>query len=301
MITLLKGCAMAPQNPESLPFYTNDTELIYDLTENISVPPAYLIEEQITDGIGMPINKLDEYNKIVSLSPAITELLVDLDYADKIVAITTYDLTNDIPETVVTLDSIHPDTGQLQALEPDLIISPIPIDDFDPMITTVAVMPPAKTIAEIYKSVAFVGELLDEQTKTQQLNDDMRHTIHNYIVAAADIKNKRTVYFETSPAPYMYAAGEYLSELVEFAGGINVIEAGSGVTDSMVASANPQVILTNSDYKDFPNIEIMHRNGWESVAAVNEFQVYQVESPLPNHNVANKMVEIARSIYPEYY
>ncbi|OOB78298.1 MAG: hypothetical protein BEN18_07795 [Epulopiscium sp. Nuni2H_MBin001] len=290
--------------PHMLPFTIPEPPIIN--------PVSLEAADGFTDRAGRAIIKLDEYNRIVSYSPAFTEILVDLGLGDKVVATSTYDFTRGIPRNVTVFDTMNPSVEDVAAVDPDLIIaSPLAgeaLIGLNSSNITVATVPTANKIADIYDDLDFMGELLNKQDKTDELKQHMQDVIHDYIVAAADIEDKRTVYFEVAPAPNMYATGAdtFLNEMIEYVGGINVIAMPSWVrvTDHMIVAANPDVILTNSNYKDYPYLDIMKRNGWHNITAVDEYQVYQVDHPstsLANHNIVNGMVEIARSIYPEFY
>ena len=129
------------------------------------------------------------------------------------------------------------------------------------------------------------------------------------IVSDIPEEERKSVYFEISPAPYLYSSGSgtYLHELIELAGGRNVLADQNGwisVEGETVAAANPDVIFTNVNYTDDPVGEILGREGWAGVSAVQDKEVYYIDnmaSSLPDHNIVIAVEQMARALYPERF
>src|SRR5699024_9933189 len=123
------------------------------------------------------------------------------------------------------------------------------------------------------------------------------------------ITDKKTVYFEISPAPsaYSFGKGTFLNEMIELIGAENILSSQDGwlavETESIVA-ANPDVILTNVNYIENPVDEILSREGWSGVNAVANKNVYYIDNQaasLPNENIVKALKEIAVAVYPDVY
>ncbi|MFI3201241.1 MAG: ABC transporter substrate-binding protein [Eubacteriales bacterium] len=294
-------------------------EAIDEITEE-TVEASEESEEEnsqvaLVDRAGNAIEPLESYTTIISYAPSLTEILVDLGYADAIVAITNVDTTEGLSEEVVLFDMMNPDLELMTALAPDLILSTEltaagQSDPFADLIaggTTVANIPTATTIADIYLDIEFMGELLSVAEKADVLIEDMQSDIANITERVSGVEEKKSVYFEISAAPYMFGTGvnTYLSEMIELAGGVNAlgdVESWIATTDEMIVAANPDVILTNVNYIDAPVEEIMGRNGWDVVTAVANAQVHEIDnmsSSLPNHNIVKALNEMVVALYPE--
>ncbi|OON99308.1 MAG: hypothetical protein ATN35_13310 [Epulopiscium sp. Nele67-Bin004] len=267
------------------------------------------------DREGNEILVFDEYTRIVSYAPSLTEILVDMGYGDKIIAMTLVDQWDGAEEGTMLFDMMNPDIEGIVALEPDLILTTNltaaggsnPFDVLGDS-TTIAVIPTANSLMGIYEDITFIGELLGEQEKAVEIVGDMQMSLVEFMQATAGLEEAKTVYFEISPSPYMYSTGKgtYLNEMIEMVGAQNALSVSDwvAITDEMVVEANPDVIITNVDYVDDPIGEIMSRNGWDSITAIQNGDVYQVDklrTSLSNHNVILGMQEIARVVYPDLY
>ncbi|ONI48150.1 hypothetical protein AN643_03055 [Candidatus Epulonipiscioides saccharophilum] len=271
----------------------------------------------LQDRHGATVNVIEDYDRIVSYAPAITESLVDLGYGDKIVAITTYDSGNGVVGEPLIFDMTNPDLEAIIALNPDLILTSEltaqggadPMDELRNMGITVVNFPTPNSIDEIYLDLEFLGELLGVPEKAKQIVTDTKSQIANVSAITDGIENRKTVYFEISPAPYMYSTGggTYLNEMISIAGGNNIFtntEGWMSVTDEMVISANPDVIITNVNYVDNPIQEIKDRNGWAEINAVKNNEVFQVENnptSLPTTNILKGIQEMAKDMYPDLF
>ena len=271
----------------------------------------------LKDRTGTDIEVKDEYTKIISFAPSLTEMLVDLGYGDKIVARTTVDMTQGVSADVITFDMMAPDYEALMALEPDLIISTEltaagasdPFVDFKNTDCTIANVPTAPSIADIYLDIEFLGTLLNKEEEATEMANKLKTTIEKYQDMAKDINDKKSVYFEISPAPYMYSTGKnsYLHEMIEIVGGTNAFSDVDGwfsVTDEALVTANPDVIFTNVNYTENATEEVLAREGWDAVKAVTNKEVYYIDnmsSSLPNHNITKALDEMAKALYPEVY
>lgn len=282
-------------------------------TPDISKGPLSII-----DPAGNEITVPEDIKKIISMAPSITEVLVELGYGDKIIAVDSNSkdlpgLSNGIPH----IDMMAPDVEQLIALQPDLILaSTITMGGgVDPLVQLkdagicLAYIPSSDSIDGIYSDLTFISKVLGEEEKGQALVDSMKDKISEIKKIGESINTKRTVYFEIGAAPYIYSFGKgvFLNEMIELIGATNVLEneqSWISVSEEAVVAANPDIIITNVNYIENPVDEIKSRAGWENINAIKNNEVYYVDnmaSSLPNHNVVKALEEMAKAIYPESY
>ena len=125
------------------------------------------------------------------------------------------------------------------------------------------------------------------------------------------ITDKKKVYFEIGSAPALYSFGNdtFLNEMIQIIGAENIFaneESWISPTPESVIDANPDVILTNVPDTDGVSAvdEIKSREGWDSITAVNEGQVYSIDknsSSRPSQNIIKALKEMAKAIYPDEY
>ncbi len=272
------------------------------------------------DRSGAPIEAPEKVESIVTLAPSVTEMVTALGHGDQIVACDTNSaalegMDPDLP----AFDMVAPDMEQLASLEADLVlVSNLSLydqeDPFRPLIdlgTCVACVPDSSSIQSIQDDIAFVAALLGEQEAGQKLIDDMQADIDRIAAIGETIpeKERKSVYFEISAAPYLYSfgTGVFLNEMIELIGAENILADQEGwlsVEAETVAEADPDVILTNVNYIDDPVGEILSRDGWAGVTAVAEEQVYPIDanaSSLPDQNIVTALEQMAQAVYPDYY
>ena len=271
------------------------------------------------DREGNPIVLPTSMDKIISIGPSNTEVLVALGVADKIIAVDEW--SGNIPgikSDMTMLPSITEiDNEYVIDLEPDIIIvtgmskvgGTNPLQVVEDSGICVIVIPSSTSIEEIKGDIRFMAAITGTVSKGEELVKSMEKDIADIKKIGDGITDKKTVYFEISAAPYMYSfgTGVFLNEIIEIIGAKNILaseQSWISVADEQVLDANPDVILTSVNYIDDPVGEIKARDGWGVIAAVQNDAVYYIDtdaSNRPSHNVVKAIKEIARAVYPDKY
>jgi iron complex transport system substrate-binding protein len=196
--------------------------------------------------------------RIVSTSPSITESLFALGLGDRVVGVSTY---CHYPPAVLHLAKIgtfiKPDAEKIAQLRPDLVVvqkaksaQPLPGRLAALGIKYVEVEP--GSLAEVYSTIQEIGRATGVPDRAQRLIADIRKRL-DAIHAAASGASRPTVLLIVGRDPGLLsnligvAPGAYLDELIEIAGGRNVL-ADSKVTYpkismETVVRTDPEVIL----------------------------------------------------------
>lgn len=280
-----------------------------------------------TDRSGNEITIPDHVEKIISMAPSTTQLLIDLGYADQIIACDTYSassygesLAADIPQ----FDMMSPDNEQITALEPDIVfttgMSYSGGEDVYAAVKAVGIcvadIPSSSSLAEIEEDILFVGACIGADDQAAKITEDMEQSIAELREIAATIPEdeKKTVLYElstpTADYPEIYSCGTntYIDEMLTTIGAINIAaqegDQWLSLTEEAAVAANPDIILSGDTYTpDVVNV-ILNTDGWENVTAIKDGAVYAVDGDAinrPNHHVVSAMYEIAKLIYPEYF
>ncbi len=271
-----------------------------------------------TDRAGNEIALPEEINKVVSLAPSTTQLLIDLGLADKIVAVDTYSaMYYEEVADLLQYDMMTPDNEALALLEPDVIfVTGMSFahgeNPFQPLIdlgACVVVLPSSYSIEDIRLDIAFIADVMDVEEAGQAIIDEMDKTIAEIKAIGETIEEKKTVMFEISALPYIYGPGDhtYLDEMIELIGAVNVLDGQEDwvfVSEESALAMNPDVIFTSTDYIEDPIGEILSREGWGDVTAVANKAVYPISSQTsnqPNQHIVEALIDMAKAVYPEYY
>lgn len=304
----------------------SETPAVQDSETKEQAPDAQPAEAEspaalpTTDPSGASIAIPDQVDTVVALAPSFCETLVALGLEEKIVG---YDLQSvglaGLPEDVPTFDTVNPDVEQLTALAPDiLLVSNLSLYDqeapYQPLIDAgvcVVCVPTSESVEDVRSDIRFLAAAFRVPEEGERVVAEMDGELRaiSDVVSAIPKEERKSVYFEISPAPYLYSSGSgtYLHELIELAGGRNVLadqDSWISVEGETVVAANPDVIFTNVNYTDDPVAEILGREGWAGVSAIQSGEVYYIDnmaSSLPDQNIVTAVEEMARALYPERF
>lgn len=272
----------------------------------------------LTDREGNVIEVAENIETIVSAAPSITEILSGLGLTDKIIAADIYsaDVEGMSPD-ICTLDFANLNIEELAALSPDLVIvsgmSMTGADDPYAALkeagVNVVYLPTSSSISGIKLDIEFLAAYLNEEDKGGKLIDDIDAAVADISEKAKTITEKKKVYFEIGAAPYLYTCGNgtFIDEVITLVGAENIYGGEEGWisnSDESVIAANPDVIITNVMYDGYDYNEIKSRAGWESIAAVQNGAVYQVDANAtsrPSQYIVDGIYQVAKAVYPEVY
>lgn len=276
-------------------------------------------ETTVTDREGNEPTVPTKLEKIITTAPSNTEILIGLGVGDKLVAVDTYSegiegLSEDVPR----MDLNNPDAEAIIALEPDLIIASgynkigTAEDPYKAIVEAgipVVYIPSSDSIEGIYKDIEFIASLVNEDKKGEEIISDMKEKIAKYEELGKTIKDKKKVYFEIGPAPSLFSFGKntFLNEMLEVIGAENIFkdeDSWFAPTEEAILDANPDVILTKVDYVENPTEEILARDGWENIKAIENGDVYYIDANSAargNQNIIKALDEMAKAVYPDVY
>ena len=275
---------------------------------------------QIKDRAGNEIKIPERIDKIICLSPSITEILIDIGEAYKIISVDSYskeilEKNNIDYSEMQNFDMMNPDAEKIISINPDIIFvntfsvfsGKSSIDIIKSLGLTVAVIPNSDTLAGIEDDIYFLGEVLKLEDKAEEIVFEMKENIEKIKSIGDKIEDKKSIYFEIGAMPNLYSFGTnvYLDDMINIIGAKNIFEDRNSwiaVSEESVLSANPDIIFTSVDYIDNPVSEILNRHAWQNIKAIQKKQVYFIpSSSLPNHNIIKSLVLMAKSIYPNEY
>jgi iron complex transport system substrate-binding protein len=257
--------------------------------------------------------------RIISTAPSNTEIIAGLGLTDKLIAADKYSL--DIPgvsQDLVRIDFFNPDAEAILTLNPDIIISnehnAIGGDDPFALIKEAGIrvvyIPTSFSIEGIYADIEFIAETLGVAERGAELTAAMKSRIEEIRKIGASIppEDKKSVYFEISPAPYLYSLGRntFLNDMIETAGAKNIFEDITGWLApgaEAIIEKNPDVILTSVNHPEALE-ELKNRAGFEHIRAVLHNELYQIDAnsaSRPSQHIVIALSQMAKAIYPGKY
>ena len=282
---------------------------------------------KIVDRAGIEVQITYPIERIISMAPSNTEIIIDLGLKEKLIAVDQHskDLVekyltdkNLFDKNFVLLDFFFPDAEVIIQLQPDLIIASghnstgSGIDPFvmlRQMGIPVVYIPMSRSINDIYDDITFIAEILQVQENGKVLIEKMKMQIETITERTKDIQNQKTIYFEISPAPEMMTFGKnsFISDKITAINAKNIFENENWLvvpSAEIIISRNPDVILTNVNYIDDPIAEIKSRPAFNQINAVKNNRVYYIDnnsSVRASARIIFALEQMSMLVYPEQY
>jgi iron complex transport system substrate-binding protein len=249
-------------------------------------------------------------------------MIIGLGLGSRIIAADEYSLEL-LPPGLPKIDYFYPDQEFILSLEPDLIISTEhnvygAADDPYKLLEGMGIrrfyLPTSRSIDEIKRDIKALAAELEVADRGEALVSVMEREIQSVAdigrrLTADPAFHKKTVYLEISPFPDPVTMGRetFLDEMIGIIGARNVFSDRTGWIApgaEAILERNPEVILTNVNFIDNPVGEIKTRQGFASITAVQEGQVYQIDansSSRPSQHITLALRQMALAIYPGEY
>ncbi|MGI8400445.1 MAG: ABC transporter substrate-binding protein [Gemmatimonadaceae bacterium] len=267
-----------------------------------AAPPA-----AATDDFGDSVRVGRPPSRIVSLSPATTEILFTLGAGPRLVGRTKYDLWPDSAKLIPSVgDGIRPNVEAVLAVHPDLVVIYASQDNRPAAtrlraagVNTLAVR--GDHIAEFRRVVRLLGAIIGDSVRAKSLADSVYHTLDSVRTMTSRL-SKPTVFWHVWDAPVItIGGGSFMNDLVDIAGGRNVyadIKGPSGnVSLEDVSRRDPDVILAGPVGKR----QIESDPRWQIVRAVREGRIFVVDTGVvarPSVRLGEAAVLIANLLHP---
>lgn len=270
----------------------------------------------VTDATGQSFTFDKAPERIVSTSPAETEILFALGLNDKIVGVSDYD---DYPEEAKSKEKVggitKPNEEAIVGLTPDLVVTGISMpDEVVQKLRSLKLnlyKTEPKTMDDVMKDITDLGLITDRQSEAEALVASMKADIQKVKDAVASVKpeDKKKVYVEFAPG-WTVGKGEFMDELITVAGGINVAGDTTGwneISEEKIVQSNPDVILYTTgvvDDKTGKPLEdiIRGRSGWDQITAIKEGRVIGLDQNIlsrPGPRITQGLLDVAKAIYPD--
>ena len=251
----------------------------------------------VSDDVGRLVALAQPARRIVSLSPAVTELLFALGVGDRVVGRTTW---CDYPPVVRLVpsvgDGLNPSLEAIAARRPDLVVLyRSPLNE-----TAAAQLTRLGSAAVVLRQdrledVARAARLLGRLAGRPAAGDSLADSLSRLLAAPAPPSGRRLAFVVWDNPPIVIGAGSYLDQLATLAGAENVFHdigaASAAVALETIVTRDPDVIVVVSDSVEPRPPALARRPEWRVIRAVREGRfVYLVGSlfgrPGPRAGVA---------------
>lgn len=246
----------------------------------------------VTDMTGREIILEEPATRVVALSAADCEVLFAVGAGDALVGRGEY---CDWPVEVLDVPSVQSgyetNIEQIIALEPQVLLMSTMAQTEEQIAELEnagirVVVSDAQDIDGVYEAVSMIGTLMGHEEDAEAVIADMRAQLDE-LAAEASGREGGTVYFEVSPLEYgLWAAGNgtFMNEIAELIGLENIfadVDGWGEVSEEQVIERDPDHIVTITMYfgeGPTPEEEIMSRPGWESISAVENGSILNLQN-----------------------
>lgn len=306
---LLAACAPAPT--ETPPLDTKATATFEPtLTEAPVTSPI-----RLTDGLGRKVELASPAQKIVSLTPATTEILFAIGAGAQVVG---RDMFSDFPPEAMDAADIGGSWGEYNTeaivnLNPDLVLAgginpPELVASLENLGMTVYFLGNPNTLEELYTNIEILGNMTGNENTASDLVASLDERAKAVDMALADVTEKPTVYYELDSTPYTAGPGTFVDLLIDRAGGTNfgasMDSAWAQISLEQLVLADPSIIvLGDSAYGETPET-VAARPGWSVLTAVKDQQIFAFDDNLvsrPGPRLVDGLEALARLIHPEAF
>jgi iron complex transport system substrate-binding protein len=252
--------------------------------------------------------------RIVSLSPAITETLFALGAGAKLVGGSEAD---DYPEEAKALPDVATFTGAnieaVVAAKPDVVIAggngltpPADIEKLRSLGLPVVVVY-AGSVEGVLRDIELLGTIADATPAATELVSSMRQRIDALAAAARASGSTPRVFYELDATKEIYgpAPDSFLTEMIELAGGEPITSGDPNlwaISLERLVEADPEVIiLGDANYGMTPEA-VASRPGWEGMTALRTKAVRGINDTVvtrPGPRIVEGLEALVKAIHPD--
>ncbi len=265
----------------------------------------------VTDETGRRVNVPDHPQRIVSLSPSITETIYALGLEGRLVGDTDYcDYPPAARQKPHVGSLLNPSLEKIVALKPDLVLGDAEINRRETADQLEHLGIPlygvsAHSVDGALRSIEDLGRVLENEKEAQALVAGLRKRIQA-VEQQVEGKPRPKVLFVVWYQPLITAgASTFIADVIRRAGGVSVSDDLSGewprLSLESALARDPGVILLPRTSAFSPDLEQFHHlAGWKDFRAVREGRMYFISDTInrPGPRLIDALEEVARILHP---
>ena len=273
---------------------------------------ANLAPRTFIDDMGRKLFLAKHPQRIISLAPSITEILFAIGSGNEVVGVTEF---CDFPEQALTktkVGYVQPNIESIVALQPDLILAPKSFMRVDLLKKLEQLKIPtfileAHTVEEIMAHIKLLGRMVGRTDQANEQTTSLRKKIAELSDRLKGRERPRLLYVLNSEPLITVGPGSFIHHLIELAGGRNAAEQATTpyprLTMEEVLRQNPDILLFPvGRFEGIPQAEQDRWRRWETITAVKEGKLFQVQSDLlnrPGPRIIEGLRQLVQFLHPD--
>ncbi|MFA1821982.1 ABC transporter substrate-binding protein [Virgibacillus oceani] len=308
---ILAGCGAAEENGET---DTAEDEITEENDQSAGDESAFPVTMEDSAGEEVTIEQAPE--SIVSLMPSNTEIAFALGLDERIVGVSDHD---NYPEEALekeTIGGLELNVEMILSLEPDLVLAhptnpPEGIDQIKDSGITVLTVNDAINFDQVYESIEMIAAATGTETEGEEIIIGMQDDLAALEEKANEIAeaDREKVFIEISPEPEIFTPGNntFENEILTKINAINIAADQEGwveLSEEAIVEQNPDVIILSYDFVEDPVGQVLSRDAWQDITAVQNEDVILVDTDIisrPGPRLTEGAETLAKAIYPEVF
>ena len=268
----------------------------------------------LVDDEGTEITIAAEPQRIISLSPANTEIVFGLGAGHRLIGGTDFD---DYPAEAAGLTDVASFSGvimeQVVALEPDLVLAAgnffTPPDDIERMreLGYPVVVVYAPDVDAVLADILLIGDAIGAPAEAAALVTTMSDHLAEISAAATATGTTPRTFYQLGSEPEIYgpAPESFVADMVALAGGEPITTSDAAVFSIPLEElilADPEVIIVGDANYGVCPADVAGRAGWAGMTAVVDGAIRPVDDvPVtrPGPRLAQGLASLSQAIHPE--
>ncbi len=231
--------------------------------------------------------------RIVSLSPTLTEMLFAIDAGPQVIAVddqSTYPA--DAPKS--DLSGFKPNAEAIAAKNPDLVVLSDDLNKIVDQLTALKIptflAPSAKDLEQTYTEIEQLGTLTGHPAQAAALTGRMKAQIDKIVRSVPARSKPLSYYYELDPTLYSATSKTFIGSIFALFGLTNVADAADPdgakggypqLSQEALVTANPDMIfLADSKCCAQSPETVKARKGWADVTAVRSGQIVALDDDI---------------------
>jgi iron complex transport system substrate-binding protein len=281
MLALVAACGSTPDNPDPTPTGTR-----YPVTAG-----------------GVTLDSQPQ--RIVSLSPVLTEMLFAVGAGTQVVAV---DSLSNYPAGVPTTDlsAYTPNAEAVAAYTPDLVVLSDDISDIIGQLTALGIPvyhgAAADTVEDTYRELTELGALTGHADEAAALVETMRTDLAKLVEDLPARAQPLTYFYELDNTFYTVTSESFIGTLFTAAGLVNIADEGNAgnaypqLSEERVLAADPDLIFLADAYPGGESKQtVAARPGWADLTAVRTGAVIELDTDVASR-WGPRIVDLQRAI-----
>jgi iron complex transport system substrate-binding protein len=313
--------ALSACTPEAGPESTSQPVVEPTEAPPTAIPTEEMIETSIvaTDDLGVEIVLAEPAQKIISISPSLTEILFSVGAGDRLIGRDSNSMYPEEAAAAVDLGGMWEGIPieDILALEPDLILAgeifaEDAIQELRDLGLTVYWQKNPADFEGLYKNISDIAVLTGTEDAADELVISMTDRVSEVDDKLSSVEYIPLVFYEldaSDPAnPYTPGAGTFISFIISRAKGLNLGDSLEGswvqVSSEELLVQNPDIILLADALYGITPEMVSERAGWSEIKAVADNEILPFDPfilSVPGPRLVDGFEQVAEILHPEVF